>query len=284
MHDRLVVLTGASGILGGGFVSALHGQRLVCLDRSALRCARLTDRLAELAPALVINCAADTDVEGAETAPAHSFATNAELPEALARAAAACGAEMVHFSSTGCYGDWKQTPYTEDDPLRPTTVHHRSKAAGEERVLRAHPRALVLRLGWVFGGAPGQRKNFVGARLWEAEGKDTLGCNPAQSGCPTPVEDVVAQVLALTDAGITGVANCVGTGPPVSRLDYVAAILAAAGSRTRVVPVIYPRRAPVAANETAVNARLDALGLNRMRPWRLVLADYVAGLLATSRT
>ena len=280
MNERPIVLAGPSGILGSAFVAALQERPLVCLDRSALTSAGLADLVAELTPALIINCAADTDVEGAEAAPERNFAANADLPEALARAAAACGAGMVHFTSTGCYGDWRQEPYTETDPLRPTTVHHRSKAAGEERVLRAHPGALVLRLGWVFGGAPGQRKNFVWARLREAAGRDELGCNPAQRGCPTPAEDVAAQVLALTNSGIVGVLNCVGAGAPVSRLDYVAAILAASGSRTRVVPVIYPRRAPVAANETAVNARLDALGMNRMRPWRQVLAEYVARLSA----
>lgn len=279
MSDRSVVLTGAGGTLGGAFAAALQGPGLICLSRAALTSADLTDLLSRLAPALVINCAADTDVEAAESAPERSFAVNSELPRALAQAAARCNAAMVHFSSTGCYGDWKDTPYTENDPLRPTTVHHRSKAVGEEYVLRAHPGALVLRLGWIFGGAPSARKNFVRARLREADGRDTLGCNPSQRGNPTPAADVVAQVLSLVAAGIEGVVNCVGTGLPASRLEYVATILAAAGRNIRVVPVIYPRRAPVAANETAVNQRLDMLGFNQMRPWRQALASYVSTLL-----
>jgi dTDP-4-dehydrorhamnose reductase len=275
------VLTGASGILGSAFAAALRGRRLVCLGRADLDATDLTALLGRLDPGLVINCAADTDVEAAESAPAHSFAVNAKLPRALAAAAARCNAEMIHFSSTGCYGDWKDTPYTENDPLRPTTVHHRSKALGEENVMRAHPRALVLRLGWIFGGPRQARKNFVSARLREAAGRDIIGCNPVQRGCPTPAADVVGQALTLTEAGIAGAVNCVGTGPPASRLEYVEAILAAAGSTTRVVPVSFPRRAPVAANETAVNQRLVELGLCRMPPWRQALTGYVSTLLAT---
>jgi len=229
---------------------------------------------------VVINCAADTDVEGAETAPERAFATNATLAGVLARAAAETGARMLHFSSTGCYGDWKRTPYTEDDPLRPTTAHHRSKAAGEEQVLRGTKDALVMRLGWVFGGHPAQRKNFVWARLMEARGRSGIGANPSQTGCPTSADDVVTQALALLAAQVTGVVNCVGNGAPASRLDYVAAILAAGGCTTQVSPVVFARRAPVSPNEAAVNTRLQRLGSDTMSPWRTSLTGFVRSLLA----
>jgi len=283
MSDGTVVLTGAYGILGSAFVRVLPADRLVSLDRNDLDPADPTAvlrRVVQLKPSLLINCAADTDVEGAETAPQRAFATNATLAGALARAAAETGARMLHFGSTGCYGDWKHTPYEEDDTLRPTTVHHRSKAEGEALVLRASNTALVMRLGWVFGGRPGQRKNFVWARLLEARGKPEIGCNPAQIGCPTCADDVVAQALALLSAQVAGVVNCVGGGAPASRMDYVAAILAAGGSDTQVSPAVFARRAPVSPNEAASNARLRRLDLDRMPPWRASLATYVGSLLA----
>ena len=282
MFDGAIILTGAHGILGSTFARVLPADRLVSLNQNDLDPAdpaAVLRRIVQLKPSLLINCAADTDVEGAETAPERAFATNATLAGALARAAAETGARMLHFGSTGCYGDWKRPPYQEDDPLRPTTVHHSSKAAGEALVLHASNTALVLRLGWVFGGRPGQRKNFVWARLLEARGKSEIGCNPTQIGSPTSADDVVVQALALLHAQVTGVVNCVGGGPPASRLEYVTAILAAGGSNTQVTPAVFARRAPVSPNEAAVNARLRRLDLDRMPPWRASLATYVGALL-----
>jgi dTDP-4-dehydrorhamnose reductase len=280
---ELVVLTGASGILGSAFARLLPAERLVSLGRADLPPddpGLVQRRISQFAPGLVINCAADTDVEGAEAQPEQAFAVNATLAAAVARGAAEAGAALLHFSSTGCYGDWKDTPYEEADRLRPATVHHRSKALGEERVLRAHGGALVMRLGWVFGGRPGQRKNFVWSRIAEARGRDSIPANPAQIGCPTAAADVAVQALALIDAHVSGVVNCVGGGPPARRIDYVAAILAACASPVRVVPADFVRRAPVSPNEAAVNARLQALGLDRMPPWRDSLAVFVHALLA----
>lgn len=281
--ERAVVLAGAGGILGRAFAALIPPASRIDLGREQLDPAdpaATAARIAAACPALVINCAADTDVEGAEAAPEHAFAVNATLAGAIARGAAEAGSAMVHFSSTGCYGAWKDGPYTEDDPLRPTTAHHRSKAAGEEAVLAAHPGGLVLRVGWLFGGRRGQPKNFVWGRIQEARGKAEIRANPAQRGNPTSAEDVAAQTLRLVQAGVSGVANCVGGGGAPSRLQYVAAILSAAGSPARVVPAVFARRAPVSANETALNARLAALGLDGMPPWRQSLVSFVRRLLA----
>jgi dTDP-4-dehydrorhamnose reductase len=283
MSDGLIVLTGADGILGSAFARHLPAHRLVKLGRRDLDAgdpAAVRRRMIGLTPSLVINCAADTDVEGAEAAPDRALAVNATLAGALARGAAETNAGFVHFSSTGCYGDWKTEPYEEADALRPTTAHHRSKALGEDLVLRAHSSALVMRLGWVFGGRRGHCKNFVWARLCEARDRAEIGSNPAQRGCPTAATDVVTQTFALLGAGSGGIFNCVGGGAPAHRIDYVAAILDAAGSHVRVVPMEFPRRAPVSANEAAVNVRLRAAGLDSMPPWRDSLARFVDSQLA----
>ncbi len=279
----LIVLTGAQGILGSAFAQRLPARRVVTLTRQDLDPgdpAAIRRRILGLTPSLVINCAADTDVDGAEAAPERAFAVNVTLAAAVAQGAAETNAALVHFSSTGCYGDWKDDSYVETDALRPTTAHHRSKAAGEAAVLRAHPAALVLRLGWVFGGRRGQRKNFVWSRLSEARDKAEIGSDPVQRGCPTAAADVVGQTLALLQSKAQGVFNCVGNGPPARRLDYVAAILAAADSHARVVPVDFRRRARVSPNETAANARLRAMGLDRIPPWRESLAGFVRSQLA----
>ena len=283
MIDGNIVLAGAKGLLGCSFARSLEGRHLIALGSDALDPATpdlVIRKIVDLSPSLVINCAADTDVEGAEAFPTRAFAINATLAEALARAASASGATMLHFSSTGCYGSWKSTPYIESDALRPTTMHHRSKAEGEALVLRAAPKAIILRLGWVFGGLPGQRKNFVWARLVEASDKTAIGSNHLQFGCPTFTDDIVSQAHVLLNSGALGIFNCVGNGTVASRLDYVKEILTASGSRTCVVPVSFARRAPVSPNESALNARLHCLGLDNMPPWRASLATFVASLVS----
>jgi dTDP-4-dehydrorhamnose reductase len=285
MPEGLIVLTGAHGILGSAFARRLPARRVVMLTRPDLDPgdpAAIRRRMLGLTPSLIINCAADTDVEGAEAVPERAFAVNVTLAAAIAQGAAEINAALVHFSSTGCYGDWKDDPYAETDALRPTTVHHRSKAAGEAAVLHAHPAALVLRLGWVFGGRQGQGKNFVWSRLCEARDKAEIGADPARRGCPTAAADVVSQTLALLALDAQGVFNCVGNGPPARHIDYVAAILAAAGSPARVVPAAFRRRARVSLNETAANARLRAMGLDRMPPWRESLGSFVRSQLAVT--
>lgn len=277
-EEGLTIVAGARGILGSAFMARLPAGALGLgredLDADAPDA--VTRRVSAMRPALIINCAADTDVEGAEGDDGRAIAVNVDLARALAAAAAESGARFVHFSSTGCYGNYKSEPYKEADILRPGTAHHRSKALGEEAVLKACPQAAILRLGWVFGGAPGQRKNFVWARLREADGKAAIGSDPNQIGSPTSAAGVVTQVMHLLQRGhCAGIFNCVGEGAPGSRLDYVAAILAAAGSGTRVEPATFQRRAAVSPNEAAVNARLQAAGLDVMRPWREALEGFV---------
>lgn len=272
-----IVVTGHQGLLGSAFCRALSQRTVVGLGRADLDPSdpsATRRRLAEVAPVLIVNCAADTDVEGAEADPARAIAVNATLAGTLAEAAAEHGAAMLHISSTGCYGDWKGEPYVEWDELRPTTAHHRSKAEGEALVQRAHPKPLILRLGWVFGGVQGQRKNFAWARIVEARGKEVIGSNPHQRGCPTSASDVVTEALVLVRAENHGVYNCVGAGEPATRLEYVAAILREARSTTRVEPMEYPRRAAVSPNETARNAQGAV-----MPPWRASLGTFMRELL-----
>ena len=277
-----VVLAGAGGMLGSAFRKRLSGADLVCLGREGLDVSRpreLRERIASLSPALVINCAADTNVEAAEDDPRQAYAVNALLPELLAGACGRAGARFLHFSSTGCYGDWKRTPYGDYDPLRPTTVHHAAKAAGEEAVRRALPESLILRLGWLYGGDAQHRKNFVWARIAEAREAGTVFSDPHQTGTPTHVEDVVTQSLRLLEEEVSGTLNCVAGGS-ASRFDYVLRILQSAGLSTRLLPRRFERRAPVSPNEAASNDKLALLGLNVMPGWEDALARYVASLLA----
>ncbi|WP_411034592.1 SDR family oxidoreductase [Shinella sp. BYT-45] len=285
MNHRPVLLLGASGMLGSRFAAHLAGRPLALVPREALDVTRprhLVDAIVATSAATIVNCVADTDVEGAEAEPSRAFAVNALLPGLLAQAAREMDALLVHFSSTGCYGraaGGGLAPHSDFSPLHPTTVHHKSKAAGEAAILEAGCRHLVLRLGWLYGGSMGHRRNFVWARILEARQKPELFSDPHQIGSPTDVEDVVRQTLLLVDERMTGSFNCVASGA-VSRFDYVRHILASAGLSPVLVPKRFDRRAPVSPNEAAVNDKLTLLGLNRMPAWDAAVTAYVEALLA----
>jgi len=279
-----VLVLGAGGLLGSAFVDALAGHEVVTAGREALDI-RAVSRVAGLvrhaAPEIVINCAAHTDVDGAEREPDAAISANALLPGLVATACRRIGATVVHVSSTGCYGGWKAGPFSEEDEPHPTTAHHRSKLSGEVAVREAGCEFLILRTGWLFGGRPGQPKNFVWNRLAEARSKARMVSDAFQWGNPTFVGHVAEQCLALLEFGLRGTFNCV-SGPGTSRFDYVREIVAASGLPCRVEASTEPfkRLAPVSPNEMAVNLRLDLLGLNRFPPWTESLKRYVAALIA----
>ncbi|MGV1870972.1 SDR family oxidoreductase [Agrobacterium rosae] len=283
-----ILLIGEAGMLGSRFAVDFNVEQIMTLPREAfdVTCPRdLIDKVLGTSASVIINCAAHTDVEGAESDRAPAFSTNAILPGLLGQAARESDALLVHFSSTGCYGpnaDNSLAPHSDFAALNPTTIHHKSKAAGEIAVREAGCRHLVLRLGWLYGGSAAHRKNFVWARITEARKKTEMASDPYQYGSPTNVGDVVKQAKTLIEADITGTFNCVASGA-VSRFDYVRHIFDSAGLFPRLLPQRFKRQAPVSPNEAAINEKLDLLGLNRMPSWDAALSAYVAALLAEER-
>ena len=281
-----ILLAGAGGMLGTALRPALarawQEAEVVPAGREVLTVAQPASLLAWVeatAPSLVINAAAHTDVEAAEVDALPAWSANAELPGLLAGACRRLGVPLVHLSSTGCYGAWKDVPYEDYDEVRPTTVHHRSKVAGERAVREAGAEHLIARTGWLFGGAAGHRKNFVFRRVLEAAGTAEMKSDPTQTGNPTFVDDLAAGLLAAFRAGMRGTCNIVASGS-ATRLDYVREIVGLSGLECRVEASAggFARRAAVSPNEAASNLRLALLGLPAMPDWRDGLARYVASL------
>jgi dTDP-4-dehydrorhamnose reductase len=276
------LVLGAGGVLGSAFIQALAGSALRTAGRAEMDVRRPETVMALVEGASqVINCAGHTDVEAAEREPEAAYAANAVLPGLLASACRRAGSLLVHFSSTGCYGDWSAEPYTEEDPLRPTTVHHRSKASGEQAVRDAGCEHLILRTGWLYGGAPGGAKNFVWKRLLEARQTGRMTSDAAQRGVPTDASAVARETLKLMQLGVRGTYNLVARGA-ASRYDYVAEIVRRSGLPCRVEPgPAFKRLAAVSPNETALNWRLGLMELDGMEDWREPLGGYVDQLLAS---
>lgn len=280
----VIAVTGAWGMLGQAVCEEIPPSQLRLLDwRALLGDAEAASKFATLRLDWVINCAAHTDVEGAERDGEADRIGNVALPSRLADLCAQTGVGLVHVSSTGCYGDWKDAPYVETDEARPTTVHHQNKLAGEEAVRRIGCRHIIVRTGWLYGGNAASPKNFVWKRICEARRVAQMTSDASQRGVPTSASDLARQILALIEARGRGLYNATATGF-ASRYDYVAEIVRSARIDCRVVPgPAFARLAQVSPNETAINQRLDAEGLNRMRDWRIALGEYVADLLASEQ-
>ena len=279
---RRILLVGASGMLGRAIQSQLRSVEFATVSGRDLANGLpqiAIEKVSAIAPEIIINCAADTDVEGSERDSRRAVSANAFLPDILAQAAVRHRALLVHFSSTGCYGAYKSEPYDDYDVLRPTTVHHRAKAAGEEAIRASNCRHLIIRLGWLYGGAAGEhKKNFVWNRICEAKGQRRLYSDPSQMGNPTNVDDVARQILHLLKIDLTGTFNCVAQGV-ATRLEYVSAIVARADPTVTVQAGSFMRDAPVSSNESAINLKLSLGGWGEMPHWRDGLDRYLTELL-----
>ena len=237
--------------------------------------------LDQVSPAAVINAAAYTAVDKAESEPAAAFALNADAPAALARACAAAGVPFVHFSTDYVFDGAKAEPYVETDPVNPTGVYGASKAAGEAEVLAAGGAAIVLRTSWVYSALGA---NFIKTMLRLAATREEIGVVADQIGRPTWAEDCALSALraarAMLDGEVAGpeLFHLAGEGD-ASWADFAEAIFeqsaARGGPAARVRPITtadYPTPA-----RRPANSRLDCTKIIqtldfRPRPWRQSLS------------
>lgn len=275
-----ILVLGAGGQIGRALVERA-GPRAVGLARA--RCdvcemAEVERALSEVRPSLVINCAAFTKVDAAETARAGAFAVNAEGAGNVASAAARHDIPVIHVSSDYVYDGTRGEPHREDEPPAPLNVYGESKAAGDAAVAAANPAHLILRTSWVFGvhGA-----NFVKTMLSLARDRGTLRVVDDVTGAPTEARDIADAILAMSEASVRpgfagwGVYHFAGT-PDTTWCGFAREIFARANRRApEIVPIraidrIEPARRPM-------DSRLDcskiesAFGIARP-DWRPALS------------
>ena len=248
-------------------------------------------------PALVINAAAFTAVDAAETDSAAARRANAEGPGLLAEACAQAGAQLIHVSTDYVFDGTKGAPYTEADATAPTGVYGATKLDGERAVLAAMPGAVVLRTSWVYARAG---RNFVLTMLGAAKRLPTLRVVADQRGSPTNADDLAAATLRVADRLLSASAEGTQTGAQGGALGgiyhaagqgettwhgFAAAIFAEAARHGWPVPVVEPIATsdwPTPARRPA-DSRLDCGKLERvfgvrLPEWRDSLAPAVAAI------
>jgi dTDP-4-dehydrorhamnose reductase len=226
---------------------------------------------------VVINCAAYTKVDAAETDQAKAHAVNAVGPENLAHACARAGAELIHISTDYVFSGTQRHPYEIDDETGPLSAYGRTKLAGELAVLAAMPGAHIVRTAWIYEGADGT--DFAATMRRMANGDGEVEVVADQIGSPTYVGDLVGALLEVADGSIREPVLHAANEGEASRFEQARAVFEAVGADPqRVRPVgsdRHPRPAPRPPYSALSGRRSAAAGLTPLRPWREALAAAV---------
>lgn len=279
-----VLVTGAAGMLGLDVRRAGEraGHELVGLARSELDVTDVTavgGVFARVRPDAVLNCAAWTDVDGAESHRAQAHAVNADGAGNLARAAAELDVPLVHVSSDYVFdgeacvdGSGAPRPYVESDATGPRSVYGESKLAGERQVLAASRDHAVVRSSWLFGVGG---RNFAETMLGLGGEREAVQVVVDQVGCPTWTGHLAPGLLGLFERGVAGLVHLAGSGY-VSWNGFAAEIFRQAELDCRVEEATseqMARPAPRPPWSALESERDDVL---QLPPWQDGLAGYLA--------
>jgi len=269
-----ILLTGRSGQVGSELEAMLHPA--VATDRAMLDLAdvdAIRSAVRAAKPEVIINAAAYTAVDKAESEPELAMRINAAAPGVLAEEARRATALLVHYSTDYIFDGTKRSPYVETDPTGPMSVYGRTKLEGETRIRASGCRHLILRTAWVYG----RGGNFVRAILRQAEKGAALRVVNDQIGAPSWSRDIAKVTSDLLNKSAEGTFN-VSAGGSASWYEVALEILRLVGSKLEVTPVStaeYGAKAPRPAYSVLDNARLRASGVKPIDDWRQRLAEHL---------
>lgn len=273
------LLTGPTGQVGWELAPRLAALGdLVAVDRSALDLAdpdAIRARVRQTGPDVIVNAAAYTAVDRAESEPALAAAINATAPAVLAEEAKRLGALLVHYSTDYVFDGTKAAPYVEDDAPNPLSVYGRTKLDGERAIQASGCRHVILRTSWVYAS---RGHNFLLTMLRLGAERPELRVVDDQRGAPTWARDIAEATVALLAKPPNGLFHLTAAGETTWH-GFASEIMRLAG----LTPVVHPIRAaeyPTAArrpaNSVLDNARLRAVTGIVMPSWGESLARCIA--------
>ncbi|MGW1841741.1 dTDP-4-dehydrorhamnose reductase [Streptomyces sp. NPDC001966] len=288
------LVTGAAGMLGQDVLTRLAGEDVtaVAADRAALDVAdpeSVRAAFAEHRPAVVVNCAAWTAVDDAESQEDAALRVNGTGPAVLAEVCREHGAVLLQVSTDYVFAGDGEKPYAEDDPTGPRSAYGRTKLAGEQAVLSTLPETgYVVRTAWLYGAGGG---NFVRTMIKLEGVKDTLDVVDDQRGQPTWTVDLADRLVRLGLAALAGTAPAGvyhGTsGGETTWFGFTREIFRLLGADPeRVRPTTseaFVRPAPRPAFSVLGHDRWAAAGIEPVRDWRAALEEAFPALVAVER-
>lgn len=288
------LITGAGGMLGTDLMDRLtaDGEQVVGLTRADLDITdpdAVHDAVAKHRPNVIVNCAAWTAVDDAETREADALRINGHGPRNLAAACADTDAELLQVSTDYVFPGDADSPYAEDAPTAPRSAYGRTKLAGEQAVLSALPdTGYVVRTAWLYGAGG---SNFVRTMIKLESVKDTLDVVDDQRGQPTWTVDLADRLVRLGRSALQGVAPAGiyhGTSSgETTWFDLTREIFGLLGADTgRVRPTTsdaYLRPAPRPSYSVLGHDRWAAAGIQPIRDWREALREAFPAMLRAER-
>lgn len=289
---KTFLILGAGGQLGVELQHAFaDAGRVIALNRAACNLADFTHlrkTVAEAHPDVILNSAAYTAVDRAESEPDAAMRVNGEAPGVLAEEAKKLGALLIHYSTDYVFDGTKVSPWIEDDPVNPLNVYGSTKLAGEQAIQQTGGRFLIFRTSWVFSP---QGNNFLRTMLRLGQARDTLRIVNDQTGAPTSARALAKAThrIASSEHGLSAAAGvyhmtCAGA---TTWQGFAEAIFSRAhGAKpwakvTGIPSSEYPTPAKRPANSVLSNAKLKAAFDVGLPPWEHALDEALksAGLL-----
>ncbi len=289
---RPILVTGGTGQLASALGTSAGVVRVGRPEFDFDRPETIEAAFRAAAPRLVVNAAAYTAVDAAESDADAAYRANRDGPAILARLCARADIPLIHVSTDYVFDGLKPSPYVETDPVAPQGVYGASKLAGEEAVLASGAKAIVLRTAWVYAATG---KNFVRTMLAVGKTRPRLTVVGDQRGCPTTAIDLADAILAIVarldatgwQSDYSGVFHAAGSGETTWH-GLAVATFEEAGRHGANVPEVAPIRTadwPTPAKRPA-NSRLDCSKLHdvfgvRLPHWRDSLTRTVDTIFST---
>ncbi len=294
-----ITVTGQSGqVVLSMLERAPRGVSVTALGRPVLdleQVSSIAPALAATRPDIVVNAAAFTAVDLAESEEATAQTVNGVAAGEVARAAAGLGVPVIQISTDYVFDGNLDRPYREDDPVGPISAYGRSKLAGEEAVAAANPDCAILRTAWVYSPFG---KNFVKTMLRLAETRDEVGVVADQAGCPTSALDIADAVFVVahnmvqspTEAALRGIFHMGAQGEAVWA--DVAEVIFSERQRlggkpmrvNRIATADYPTPAKRPASSRLDSSKLTTIHGATLPHWQASLASCVRRLMSIEQT
>jgi dTDP-4-dehydrorhamnose reductase len=288
-----VLVTGAAGQVGTEVIRELQGvATVIAHDRRTLDLAHpegIAPRVREARPDVIVNCAAYTAVDRAESEVEAAHQVNGVAPAVLAQEAARAGAVLIHFSTDYVFDGTKASPYVESDAPNPVNAYGATKLEGERAIAASGCAHAILRTSWVYGP---HGKNFMLTMLRLAETREEIRVVDDQRGAPTSSAQLARLTRELLDGGLErlranpGLYHATAAGATTWRgfaeaIFEGAARRRAAFKRPRVIPIAtseYPTPARRPMNSILSGERLEQTFGVRIPDWRAGLEEALSAL------